>query len=344
MPQYSNQERAFTGTWVIPEIKLAVSQGYKILDVFEIHKYESMTGIFSGFVNNFLKMKQESSGYPRNCITEEQKIKYTLNYFENEGINLDREKISFNGGLRLVAKLILNSLWGKFVMRFDNKSQVIFPKTYSEINDVLTNEDIEIKSIKVLNDTSSMVTYKFINNTGYEAPYINVPIGAYTTALARIKLYEIMKKLGEKVLYVDTDSAIYVDDGTLDIKCGDYLGDLTDEIDEGLTISEFATTGPKSYSLKLLGSNNEIKYITKCKGFTINSKSDAWLNFDNYKELIFEKNECGNSKIITTEGLKIKRKAIGSLITVNEIKRFKFTYDKRLLKGDFDTHPYGYIK
>lgn len=56
------------------------------------------------------------------------------------------------------------------------------------------------------------------------------------------------------------------------IKCSDFLGELTDEFEEGLYIWELATTGPKSYSLKVLNNNTgEIKYLTKCKDFTINS-------------------------------------------------------------------------
>ena len=46
-------------------------------------------------------------------------MKYIRNYYENEGILLRREMIKKNSGLRAVAKLCLNSLWGRFAMRTD---------------------------------------------------------------------------------------------------------------------------------------------------------------------------------------------------------------------------------
>ena len=44
-------------------------------------------------------------------------------------------------------------------------------------------------------------------------------------------LYEELNFLQENVLYIDTDSNIYIDDGTKkNIKTGDLLGEMTDEM------------------------------------------------------------------------------------------------------------------
>ena len=43
-------------------------------------------------------------------------------------------------------------------------------------------------------------------------------------------LYNKLDYLNEKVLYFDTDSIIYADDGTKNVKTGDMLGDMTNEI------------------------------------------------------------------------------------------------------------------
>ena len=49
-------------------------------------------------------------------------------------------------------------------------------------------------------------------------------------------LYNKLDYLKEKVLYFDTDSIIYVDDGTKTVKTGDMLGDMTDELSgKGIT-------------------------------------------------------------------------------------------------------------
>lgn len=63
-----------------------------------------------------LKIKQESSGWPKNCDTSEKKEAYIKEYFEREGVKLDADLISKNPGRRQVAKLALNSLWGRYVL------------------------------------------------------------------------------------------------------------------------------------------------------------------------------------------------------------------------------------
>lgn len=61
-------------------------------------------------------MKVEKSDYPDDVITEEDKIKFIAEYEEREHIKLDSKEIEKNVGLRELAKLMLNSLWGKVIM------------------------------------------------------------------------------------------------------------------------------------------------------------------------------------------------------------------------------------
>jgi len=37
---FSDAERAICGTWVIPEIKLAIAKRYKILEIHEVYEYQ----------------------------------------------------------------------------------------------------------------------------------------------------------------------------------------------------------------------------------------------------------------------------------------------------------------
>ena len=62
---------------------------------------------------------------------------------------------------------------------------------------------------------------------------ISVTVAAYVTTQARLKLYEYLRELGESVLYCDIDSVIYVQKGSepKTVKIGDYLGNLTDELE-----------------------------------------------------------------------------------------------------------------
>ena len=78
-----------------------------------------------------------------------------------------------------------------------------------------------------------------------ETPNTNPVIAAFVTAHARLKLYSYIERLGARVLYFDTDSVIYIErQGEWNPEMGDYLGDMTDELDGG-EITEFVSGGPK---------------------------------------------------------------------------------------------------
>jgi len=68
-------------------------------------------GLFVEYINTFLQLKQEASGWPSECENDDAKERYLR---ETEGIVLDKNNISRNLGLRSVAELCLNSFWGKF--------------------------------------------------------------------------------------------------------------------------------------------------------------------------------------------------------------------------------------
>lgn len=98
----SLEERVLIGTWCTPEIDMAILKGYTILKIYEVYhfndssQYDTVSctgGLFTPFVNTFLKIKQEASGFPAECNTEESRWKYIKDYREKEGINLEYDKI-----------------------------------------------------------------------------------------------------------------------------------------------------------------------------------------------------------------------------------------------------------
>ena len=124
--QHEIDERAFIGTWVTDELKTVLINGYLLLGIYEVWHFENVSrydsdsksgGLFTEYVNTYLKMKQEASGWPESCVNEESKQQYIQRHFNKEGIMLDYDKIQENPGLRSLAKLMLNSFWGKFGQR-----------------------------------------------------------------------------------------------------------------------------------------------------------------------------------------------------------------------------------
>ena len=265
------EDRALIGTWSSIELKEAEAQGYKILEWYDGYKFEQTSNdLFKGYVNTFLKIKQEASGFPEWVQTEPDKHRYVLQYHEKEGILLDLQKIEYNPGLRACAKLCLNNLWGKFNQKLDYpKSKVLY--SADDLYQIAFNKNYQIQEFYLINEDTAEIKYKDRKEQVKPHNFTNNYIGVFTTAHARLKLLRLLKKLGKKVLYYDTDSCVYVEDpSTPKIELGDYLGDLTDELD-GDHIIEFVGLGPKSYAYKT--AKKKEKLWSKIKVFESTSKT-----------------------------------------------------------------------
>jgi DNA polymerase type B, organellar and viral len=353
--EHTEFERALLGVWVACEIKLSLEFGYTIIEIFEIWKYETVQydpvtksgGLFSNYMDTFLKLKQEASGYPVNCITEEEKDSFINDFEIHEGIKLEKDKIIKNPSKRNSAKLCLNSLWGKFGQR-NNMSQTTVCKSYDEFFKIMQSKGIEIIDIFVPSSEykNIYVNWKYKNDESYKPlKHSSIPVAAYTTAHARIKLYYLLNSLGDNLLYCDTDSIIYIDNENLISKpqTGVFLGELTDELAEhgkNTYITEFVAFGPKSYAYKYKTPNtNKVGEVAKCKGILYNLPI---LSFKNFKNIVLDPE---NDKIYKGEiPKKIKRKKHFQIVTEPEEKRIKFTYTKRICNVDLSTIPYGYRK
>ena len=103
------EQRMLHGTWVTLELQKTVEKGYrieKIHEVFHFPENQRREGLFKEYVNTFLKVKQESAGWPEGCDTDTQKADYVREYEEVEGIQL--ENVAENPGRKAIAKLLLN--------------------------------------------------------------------------------------------------------------------------------------------------------------------------------------------------------------------------------------------
>ena len=79
-----NKDRVLIHTWCTPEINLAINIGYTIIEIYEVLNWSENTsnerGLFSNYINMFLQMKTQASGYPSNVTTREQKNEYITQY------------------------------------------------------------------------------------------------------------------------------------------------------------------------------------------------------------------------------------------------------------------------
>ncbi|XP_055350095.1 uncharacterized protein LOC129596775 [Paramacrobiotus metropolitanus] len=72
--KHSANERALTGTWCTPELHAAIDRGYSVVKIFEVWHFEqSKERLFADYVDRFLKIKTEASGWPAYVVTDQQK-------------------------------------------------------------------------------------------------------------------------------------------------------------------------------------------------------------------------------------------------------------------------------
>lgn len=89
---HSDQERKLRGTWCTRKLVRAAEKDYTILKIHEVWHFlaeNQVTGLFADCVNIWLKIKQESAGWPEHSTIPESKAEYIQQYKEPEGIHLE---------------------------------------------------------------------------------------------------------------------------------------------------------------------------------------------------------------------------------------------------------------
>ena len=354
------------GVWSTIELYKAIDMGYKVKDIYKIMYFdETIDDLFKPYVSKFLKIKQEASGYPDWVETDEDKDKYILQYKTEQGIQLEKNKIEYNPGLRAIAKLCLNSLWGKFGMRLNmTKTEIIDnPAKYTSImfdDEKYKDQDFYFIGDDKNDDSRIEMRYK-LQDKYIDLDYnTNLAIASFTTSHARLRLYEGLEKLNRQVLYHDTDSIVYVYNKNnrlhKELELGDNLGEWTDELEGGKMKGTFASGGPKNYSYEK-HKNGKVSFETKIKGFNLTydlvndvydddgNKIRDGLNHQSVINVVNNRNEEGNN--IKIDYSQITRNKNKALTTVDATKTYQFCYDKRHIcepdkYGNIDTLPFGH--
>ena len=342
---HTDEQRALTGTWCTPELSKAVDLGYDIQYIYEVwHFDETCEGLFKDYVNTWLKIKQEASGWPSWVGDDETKRQqYLREYFEHEGIQLEYDKIQKNPGLRTLAKMMLNSMWGKFGQRL-NKTQVQTFDDPQAFHRFLDTSTLDVRHVSVINDHLVEVHYQYQDEDIPVSPNLNIFVACFTTCWARLRLYAALEQLGERVLYYDTDSVIYWTDETQATPVlGDYLGEFTSELDSDDYIVEFVSAGPKNYGYQTQKGHVECKV----RGFRLNSEGKSQLNYNVMRQNVLDEIQKPLLKPRQTQIIKthqiVRDPKHYLLYTFPEYKQYQLVYDKRVVDPvTFQTYPYGY--
>ena len=315
------------------ELKRAIEDGCKITKIYKSLEMETSTELFKDFVKTFLEVKVNATGKPKIWNNKKDRELWIKEHENRFGFTPNpTEK---NDGKRAIAKMILNSLWGKFGQRPDMPKNIyISPdkisKWWQMLNDCKKGK-IDIKGEELTGDTL-FISYKELDEKeNYTLKNTSLAIASSITACATMRLYEQLRQLKERVLYMDTDSVIYEHDpDKYNIPSGKFLGEWECETD-GLPITEFVSTGAKSYAYKVQGKVKDCKM----KGITLNWENCKDINFKSLKGLV-----DGKEKLTTKHNIRFDKTKEG-IKTCMMNKDIKFTMDKRNVKG-YWSYPLGY--
>ena len=233
---------------------------------------------------------------------------------------------------------------GKFGQK-PNKTQVkefTDPVAFSQFHE---SDKHNIRYVSVLNEQRVEIHYKHQLKDDPISPNLNIFVACFTTCWARLRLYEALDLLQERVLYFDTDSVVFTSlPGQVKPQLGNYLGDFKDELSEGDHIDEFASGSPKNYGYLTKKGKQECKV----RGISLNSEDSKQLNFpvlrQNVLDDILKPLETGARQTIVIKPYHIVRNSKAySIETVPQTKKYQLGFSKRVVDPEtFMNFPYGY--
>jgi hypothetical protein len=260
---------------------------------------------------------------------------------QNQGIGrIDPALVYVNPVMRAIAKLFLNSLWGKFVQKPRSNFSLLLTGP-AQLMQLFNDENIDKDSLvfrELQAETLRVYGTKKPELVDTASTY-NACIGAAVTAHARTILHRKILEVGvQNVLYCDTDSIIvtvpkekeFPDKG---------LGQWVDEY-PNVPITGFHALAPKSYSVYF----EEKKTLLKAKGNTLTLPNQDLLTKTTMQGLVRDTKETvaldsfqiiHNNRNVSVD--------YGNPMSRYNKKRLHLQITKRELRDDMYTYPFGYL-
>ena len=238
--------------------------------------------------------------------------------------------------------ILFFSLWEKFGER-QNKPQTHCIMQPHELFQLLHDPAYIIRNARICSEYFMEIVTTTAEEEYQRSFKTNVFIAAFTTSLARLKLYDALDFLGHRALYYDTDSVIYkTKPGQEKLPLGPFLGDFTDELG-GNKIVEFVSGGAKNYGYL----TRKSKVECKVRGFTLNYETLQTLNYETMKANILKEldDPLEERRVIPiTIPDYFERDQVTKKIRLTErVKKYGLAFDKRVIDpATRVSTPYGY--
>ena len=294
-----------------------------VLGIYYNDKYIFPTGTFKGWFTHIELKRALELGYTINKMFFS--IYFTKNFIPfrdciKDLYKLRREyKEQKNDPMQKMVKTLMNGgIYGKFAQKIDK-----FTEMY-HINDLHADEEGRLYTIK---NNKKRTVADFIERDEFiyakmrhdRIPlFVNPSLSIYTTALARLKLFDEMIKHPKQIIYCDTDSLVVKDPLYDDSK---KLGEL--KLEE--TLKEVVFVRPKFYYLQ----TDLNKEIIKSKGVRkIKNRNDF--------NKILDEGIVSLQRFTKIKESAIRKMPFSSIINVD--KRLSLEDNKRIWNNKFSRY------
>lgn len=279
----------------LSELKLCLEHKYRLDRVHSVVVWPESDYVYRSFVYRFFKLKLESSA----PIPEDKVDAFIEECQERYGFRPDRAALlrSENVALRALAKLLLNSSWGKQAQAPKATTQHVSGLDACKLFASHATGKIAVVSVEVdpyLKDRFAVKFYHRTDRLRMVDHKRNKAIATIITGNARCYLYKKMAEHEGHVLYVDTDSVfVEVPEDTPESRStsvcpGVHLGEWASEVPEGAVWERMVVLGAKCYALegRELATGKKIHKV-RSKGIPMNSTAArTTVTFDNMKRLV----------------------------------------------------------
>jgi hypothetical protein len=257
---------------------------------------------------------------------------------------LTRQTYRKNPARRAIAKLCLNSLWGKFSMR-NNLTKTLITDSPSRFFDIIYDDRLEVKSIDMVNDEAIFLSYAQKQDFVEEAASSNIYLSLWTTSAARLILFDFMEQVANEpdceLLYTDTDSIIFSHPRDKQpIETGEFLGQMDDEL-KGKELIAFYAGGCKAYALKWRNPDGTEDYKIRVRGITMNTGAARVIHWDSFKEQVLRYGDP-DALPLMVEFVRFELNKFGEIHTVHTSKRYRAICEKGLIDECYRVVPFGY--
>ena len=284
----------WVGCFGTEELALALDHGYELGEIYECFHWtteESSDTLLRGYIAFFLRMKQEAEGWKKlgasteNPSDEEAEALIEHLYRENGGIaRIRRNMVTKNPTKRQLAKIFLNSLWGKFCQR-PHKEHYVTIHGQKQFYQLWNDPTIDKSSFlfRYLHGSTWKVRYSSTDAYTRPNPKYNIFLAAKVTEWARTILHTEMIQIGpENILYCDTDSLMYLCPEN-EIITGHGLGEWVDEYPNDRIVKLYCLAPKFYFLLKESGES-----LLKSKGVQLTVSNVRKINEESLAKQILE--------------------------------------------------------